>query len=290
MTLRLGARARSGTSCDLKLNGGSIGTCTSDGFTATFTFDNGDSETFDLAESGMVALRLPGGENLVFRRADGQPVYVGEASAAAVAKSGPTVTCVTTTPEPSASPSASPSPVTKCKRVADCLAYSTSSPEVSSDEVFSPTPIAGTNPFQCGFEFPSDEHAADTFSVTGGKVPASQMQALLTEKLGAKAPTLNADSAYALMWSGKMLGDASESSVNAAAADSLSYVLAVDGVVIGTFERGPDGAMDGVSVADDSDSAVAGGIPVGQARRNAVPRSNGHGGQGADMGCRRIHI
>ena len=80
-------------------------------------------------------------------------------------------------------------------------------------------------------------------------MPASQMQALLTEKVGATAPTLNADGANALMWRATMVGDASASSVNAAAAESLSYVLAVDGIVIATYEKGPDGTMDGVSVA-----------------------------------------
>jgi hypothetical protein len=152
--------------------------------------------------------------------------------------------CVTPTPSPSATPSALPTP------------SAATSQEAAAVE----------SPFQCGFEFTSEEYGTGELHVDGWRTTQAEVRGVFESWYGNQAPTTDVpdsqDGAYRAVLGGTVPGDYDGSALDpadprranpsgidtsGAALDAvgMSFVVARDGVVVATVEPQADGRTPG---------------------------------------------
>jgi hypothetical protein len=154
----------------------------------------------------------------------------------------PDVTCVTTTPEPSDSASPVVSPSAKVRRPSESPTPS------ASDEV------AGS-PFQCGFEFASDEFGTDALRIFGSATTDSAIRNVFEQWYGEQAPTTEVPDSGALAYHASVEYDVTGYAagvldparvVESDKAFGIAFVAVSDGVVVGTISPESDGATYGM--------------------------------------------
>lgn len=210
----------------------------------TTQFSDGNRLSFVVAE-----------DNLVLKSSSLEPT--GE----------PSVACVTGTPEPTQSGSPAPSVSTS----PDVSTSPTLSPSASPNPAYSWDPEAPAgSPFQCGFNFPSDESGTDALRVFGAPTTASAIHKVFEQWYGDQAPTTEvgdtqAPAFHAGLGSSDVIGatssrdPASHESVQASRAYDipslgLTFVAVRDGVIVGTVVPGSDGETPGVVVDRDGEA------------------------------------
>jgi len=239
----------SGVDWEVNQDGVTLATAHREGNTTTFTFADGAVKEYDLEGVRRLTVELPDGTEAIFRVDGAELTYEGSL----VVQSEPagqtaTVTCVTTTPEPSASPSPSLS----------------ASPSVSPSASPSEIAAAAESPFYCGFEFASDRFGTDTLRVSGARTTASDIRATFSDWYGNQAPTtVVADSdsvAYrAALEQADVRGATSTFDPASPEAIQVSrdydmpslgftFVAVSDGKVVGTVAPGSAGETPGVAV------------------------------------------